>query len=114
MPHCILDCSRSIENHAKWDEILKVVHDAADATGLFGKGDIKVRINLFDHYTVGVNRCDFVHTIAYLLAGRTEAQRKDLSSRVVKALKALLPGVPVISMDVREINRATYNNRDTV
>ena len=114
MPHCILDCSRTMAQHAQLDEIIRVVHDAADGTGLFGKGDVKVRVHLYDHYTVGLVRRDFVHTIAYILAGRTEAQRKQLSAQIVNALKSLLPDVPVISVDIREINRATYHNRDTV
>jgi 5-carboxymethyl-2-hydroxymuconate isomerase len=114
MPHCILDCSKTIGKHAKLDKIIKAVHDAAYGTGLFGKGDVKVRINLFDHYTVGLTQHDFVHAIAFIMAVRTEEQRKHLSTRIVKALKALLPDVPVFSLDVREINRATYNNTDTV
>ena len=109
-----MDCSRSIERHARLEDIIKAVHDAADGTGLFGKGDVKVRVNLFDHYTVGGTGDDFVHTIAYLLSGRTEEQRRHLSRQIITALKALLPGVPIISIDIREINRATYNNRDTV
>lgn len=114
MPHCILDCSRTIERHASLDDLVRTVHDAASGTGLFGKGDIKVRVNLFDHYTVGGTRDDFVHTIAYIMGGRTEEQRKNLSARIVQALKALLPNVRILSVDVREINRATYHNRDTV
>jgi 5-carboxymethyl-2-hydroxymuconate isomerase len=96
------------------EDIIRAVHDAADGTGLFGKGDVKVRVNLFEHYSVGGRKSDFVHTIAYILSGRTEEQRKNLSVQIVKALKGLLPEVPIISIDIREINRATYNNRNTV
>ena len=114
MPHCILDCSRTIERHAKLGDIIKAVPDAADGIGLFGKGDVKVRINLCEHYTVGGSSDDFVHTIAYIMSGRTEEQRKNLSRQIILALKPLLPDVRVISTDIREINRATYNNRNTV
>jgi 5-carboxymethyl-2-hydroxymuconate isomerase len=114
MPHCILDCSSSIGRHASVQQIIKTVHDAADATGLFGAGDVKVRVNLFEHYTVGGTQDDFVHTIAYIMSGRTQEQRRDLSRRIVAALKSLLPEVRVISIDVREIDSLTYNNRYTV
>ena len=114
MPHCILDCSRTIEKHAPLKDIIKAVHAAADGTGLFGRGDVKVRVNLYEHYTVGGTEDDFVHTVAYIMSGRTEEQRRNLSRQILTALKALLPNVRVISIDVREINRATYNNRDTV
>jgi 5-carboxymethyl-2-hydroxymuconate isomerase len=63
MPHCVLDCSRTIDRHASVADLIRVVHDAAAATGLFGPNDVKVRVNLFDHYTVGDARHDFVHVI---------------------------------------------------
>lgn len=114
MPHCILDCSQTIENHAPLERIIQSVHDAALESGLFGERDVKVRAKLFEHLTVGGTQDDFVHIVAYILSGRTEAQRADLSARVITALKTLLPDVPILSIDVREINRATYNNRNTV
>jgi 5-carboxymethyl-2-hydroxymuconate isomerase len=114
MPHCVLDCSRTIERHADVTELIKVVHDAAATTGLFGPNDVKVRVNLFDHYTVGGTQNDFIHVTASILSGRSVEQRKDLSARIVRALKELLPAVPIISIDVREIERATYHNRFTV
>ena len=114
MPHCILDCSRTIEKHANCEAIINAVHSAAAGTGLFAEGDVKVRMNLFEHYTAGGTPADFVHTIVYLLAGRTLEQRQNLSSVIVKELKQLLPDVPIISLDIREIDRATYNNRETV
>ncbi|MGB0580875.1 MAG: 5-carboxymethyl-2-hydroxymuconate Delta-isomerase [Limisphaerales bacterium] len=114
MPHCILDCSQTIETHAPLDDIIKTVHDAAVDSGLFGQGDVKVRARLFEHYTIGGEKKDFLHIIAYILSGRSEEQREDLSRRIIVALKELLPNVPVLSIDVREINRATYNNRNTV
>jgi len=114
MPHCIIDCSRSIERHATVGAIIKTVYDAAVGTGLFGEGDVKVRLNLFDHYTVGGTKDDFCHTIAYIMSGRTEAQRQNLSKQIIVALKALLPELRIISIDIREIRKATYNNRNTV
>lgn len=96
------------------DDIIKGVHDAADGTGLFSKGEMKVRINLYDHYTVGSTRDDVIHTIAHIWAGRSEEQRSNLSRQTIKALKDLLPDVRIISIDIREINRGTYSNRDTV
>ena len=102
MPHCILDCSRTIERHAQLKDIIKAVYDAADGTGLFGRGDVKVRVNLYEHYTVGDTKEEFVHTVAYIMSGRTEAQRGHLSRQIITALKTLLPNVRVISIDVEK------------
>jgi 5-carboxymethyl-2-hydroxymuconate isomerase len=114
MPHFILDCSHTIDRHADPDEILKSVLDAADASGLFQKGKVKVCLNLFEYYTVGGARDDFVHVIGYIWTGRSEEQRSDLSKRIVRALKTLLPAVPFLSVDIRQMERATYTNRDSV
>ena len=113
MPHFILDCSRSIEQYANLADILKTVHDAADGSGLFQKGEVKVRINLFEHYTTGGTQDDFIHVIGYIWTGRSLEQRSDLSKRIARALKALLPELLYISVDIREIERETYNNRDS-
>jgi 5-carboxymethyl-2-hydroxymuconate isomerase len=114
MPYFVLDCSRGIDRYADPDEILKSVHDAADSTGLFQKGKVKVSLNQFEHYTVGGTRDDFIHVIGYIWTGRSEEQRSDLSRQIARALKTLLPAVFSISVDIRQIERATYNNRDTV
>ncbi len=113
MPHCVLDCSRAIEKHAKLADIIKGVHDAAEGSGLFHKGTVKVRVHVYDHYTISGTADDFVHTIAYIMAGRTEEQRANLSRQILLALKALLPTVRVLTVDIREMNRATYSDRST-
>ena len=37
-------------------------------------------------------------------------QKKALSEKVVRALKGLLPAVDVISMNIRDFEKATYCN----
>ena len=114
MPHFIIDCSENILNLKPAEEIIKEVYDTADATGLFAKGDIKVRINPFNLFTVGNTRDDFIHIIAHIMEGRSTEQKKSLSTDVVRKLKTSLPDVPIISIDVRDINKATYCNRKMV
>jgi 5-carboxymethyl-2-hydroxymuconate isomerase len=46
--------------------------------------------------------------------GRTTEQKHDLSHSVVSRLKSLLPDVPIVSMNVMEFEKATYNHRNTV
>lgn len=48
MPHFILDCSEHIIQLKSPEEIIQAVYNAADATGLFTVGDIKVRITLLN------------------------------------------------------------------
>ena len=89
MPHFIMDCSENILNLKPAKEITKEIHDTADATGLFAKGDIKVRINPFSHFTVGNTTDDFIHIIAHIMGGRNTEQKKNLSTQVVRKLKAI-------------------------
>jgi 5-carboxymethyl-2-hydroxymuconate isomerase len=42
------------------------------------------------------------------MQGRTQEQKKNLSERVVRALNALLPDVEIISVNVRDFEKATY------
>lgn len=111
MPHCLVEGARALEKLLAPDELVTLVHEAAMASGLFKDGEVKVRLSLYDHYSVGGSRDDFVHVIFYLLAGRTDEQKKALSMAVVGLLVERLPDVESISMDVRDIRREAFSNR---
>lgn len=111
MPHLVIECTEPILTIHPADEIMRRVHDAADATGLFGKGDIKVRIRPYALSAVGGAQADFIHVFGHIMQGRTVEQRRDLAQRVIRALTRLFPSVSVISMNVTEFERATYCNR---
>lgn len=116
MPHFIIDCSENVLNLKTPAEILRTVHDTADATGLFGKGDIKVRIRPFNEafYTVSDTKNDFIHVFGNIMEGRTDAQKANLSKVIVQKLKEMFPNVPIISMNIREFEKANYCNRNMV
>ena len=60
MPHFILDCSENILKLQSPVEVMAAVYDAADSTGLFAKGDIKVRIRPFQYFKLGEGKKDFL------------------------------------------------------
>jgi 5-carboxymethyl-2-hydroxymuconate isomerase len=93
---------------------MQAVFEAAKGTGLFATEDIKVRVREFDDHVTGGGRDDFIHVFAYIMEGRTTEQRSGLSRAVVSVLKDMFPTVPVISMNVMEFEKATYQNRNTV
>ncbi len=41
-------------------------------------------------------------------------QKGNLSKQIVKALKAMFPEVPIISMNIREFEKAIYCNKEMV
>lgn len=114
MPHFVIDCSKNIINLKTPEEIIQKVYDTADASNLFAKGDIKVRINPFEYYTVGNTKDDFIHVFANIMEGRTIAQKKELSNSIVSTLKQMFPDVPIISINIRDFEKATYCNKSMV
>ncbi|SDH95087.1 5-carboxymethyl-2-hydroxymuconate isomerase [Pseudomonas flavescens] len=111
MPHCLVEGSRSLEKTLGGGELVALLHDAAMGTGLFREGEVKVRLSLYDHYSVGGSQGDFLHVIFYLLAGRTDEQKKALSMAIVRTLVERLPEVESISVDVRDMRREAFSNR---
>jgi len=91
-----------------------LVYNAAESTGLFDSEDIKVRINPFEYYMVGNTKDDFIHIFANIMEGRTTEQKANLSKRIVSELKALFPEVPIISINIRDFEKATYCNKTMV
>ncbi len=114
MPHFVIDCSENIITLKSPEEIMQKVFDTAASTNLFDKGDIKVRINPFEYYTIGNTKDDFIHIFANIMEGRTVSQKKDLSNRIISELKLMFPAVPIISINIRNFEKATYSNKSMV
>jgi 5-carboxymethyl-2-hydroxymuconate isomerase len=114
MPHFVMDCSQSLLDSHQEEIIIKQIHLVAHATGLFDEGDIKVRVNPYQKYSVGNKYQDFIHIFAHIMQGRTTKQKANLSHQVVKKLVELFPDVPNIAMNVSDFEKATYCNRAMV
>ena len=102
MPHFIIDCSENVLSQKTADEIMSAVYEVAEATELFKKGDIKVRINPFHYYKLGDNKKDFIHVFANIMEGRTTGQKAALSKKIIERLNEMFPGISILSMNVRE------------
>lgn len=110
MPHLIIECSENILKLRTPEEIMQNVHDSAESTELFDFGDIKVRINSFQHYKVGNTKDDFIHIFGNVMEGRTTAQKSMLTKEIIKNLKIMFPEVTMLSMNIRDFEKATYCN----
>ncbi|WP_286235619.1 5-carboxymethyl-2-hydroxymuconate Delta-isomerase [Thalassotalea sediminis] len=111
MPHFVIDCSANVLKSHDEEFIIEQIHLVANSTGLFDEGDIKVRINPFQKYSVGNKREDFIHVFTHIMQGRTTEQKAYLSKQVVTKLIALFPDIPSIAMNVSDFEKATYCNR---
>ncbi|MFY0602023.1 MAG: 5-carboxymethyl-2-hydroxymuconate Delta-isomerase [Cyclobacteriaceae bacterium] len=114
MPHFIIHCSESILTSTSPDELMQQVYNEADSTGLFTKGDIKVRIQSFEHYNIGNTKEDFIHIFGNIMEGRTDEQKMDLSKRIISKLKTEFSNVPIISINIRDFEKGSYCNKAMV
>lgn len=114
MPHFIIDCSANIVNRVTEDMLLNLVYEAAKASGLFIRNDIKVRVNAYSNFLMDGTKDDFIHVFGHILEGRSASEKSTLSKSIVTALVTLLPDVRFIAMNVSEFEKATYCNRDMI
>ena len=114
MPHFVIDCSENIIKIKSPKEIIQKVYDTVESTDLFDQGDIKVRINSFEYYNIGNTKDDFINVFANIMEGRTVSQKKNLSERIIIELKSMFSEVPIISMNIRDFEKATYCNKSMV
>ncbi|WP_228234809.1 5-carboxymethyl-2-hydroxymuconate Delta-isomerase [Allomuricauda sp. M10] len=110
MPHFVLDCSQTVIESQCPESIMQLVYKTAESTGLFYPADIKVRINPFELYMVGNSKENFIHIFANIMEGRTTEQKANLSRQIVLELKAMFPEIPIISINIRDFEKATYCN----
>jgi 5-carboxymethyl-2-hydroxymuconate isomerase len=114
MPHLTVEITSNLEPLLAPDALLDRAHQALLKSGVFEGADVKSRLVRHDAFRIGHQgtREGFVHASLDLLAGRTEAVRRELSDAVVAALVGGLPraiGFPVqVSCDVRDMNRDCY------
>lgn len=114
MPHFVIDCSEQIIKLKSPQEIIHKVYDTAVSTGLFLPEEIKVRINPFQHYTTGNTNDNFIHVFGNIMQGRNTEQKAALSKRIVTELKDMFPAVPIISINIRDFEKATYCNKSMI
>ena len=111
MPHFVIDCSENIISQKPPNEIMQKVYDTTESTGLFDKGDVKVRINPFKYYNIGTSKEGFIHVFANIMEGRTISQKEAFSKSIIAELKLMFPNIPIISMNIRDFEKATYCNK---
>lgn len=114
MPHFVIDCSENVIRLKSADDIMQEVFNAAMSTGLFVESEIKVRINPFSYYNNGNSLNDFMHVFGYIMEGRDTDQKSRLSKAIVTALNTILPEVPVISINIKDFEKATYFNKTMI
>lgn len=111
MPHFINDCSATLLELKKPEEIVQNVFEASASTGLFDLSEIKVRINPFQYYKVGGKKGDYIHIFGFIMEGRSTTQKSNLSKTIVSSLNTLFPEVSIISININDFEKSSYCNK---
>ena len=90
---------------------MEAVYIGAADSGVMSASDIKVRALPYASFRLHLPQRQFVHVSCRILAGRTESQKVHLSERVRAALSALLPEVYSLSVEVIDMEAASYKKR---
>jgi 5-carboxymethyl-2-hydroxymuconate isomerase len=86
MPHCVIEISNQLSNSITPEQLLRSVFNSHVNTGLFETDHIKVRCTGYDHHIIGTGSDRFIHATSHIMAGRTDAQKKQLSNMIVQGL----------------------------
>jgi 5-carboxymethyl-2-hydroxymuconate isomerase len=107
VPHCIVEHSASLNAEI----LLPLVFKGALHSELFEAdgSDIKVRAIAYNSYLTGTTTTDFVHVVMKILSGRTAQQKIMLSQSVLTQLQKLELQPCSITIEVMDIDRASYS-----
>jgi 5-carboxymethyl-2-hydroxymuconate isomerase len=115
MPHCILEYTDNLLDDFDNQVILKEIHEALAATGLFKIDHIKSRAVIHKQFYVGdgENNTGFAALNLAIFHGRDTSTRKMLSERCLAVLKPhfikSLSGMKFdITVQITEIDRDSY------
>lgn len=95
MPSFLVEYSDNIEEDVDLGELVRDVHEAAHATGLFQRQGMRTRATPVRHYRISDGRPEngFVQITARLKPGRSPEERRRLGAALLAAARARLDPV---------------------
>ena len=112
MPHLIVDYARTIEDVVEPEKLLSVCMEGADASGLFGPTDIKVRLVPFEHFAQNGGTLPFIHVMARILSGRSDDQKRVLSASILERLTGLELPQACLTVEIVDVHREVYAKQE--
>lgn len=113
MPHCVIEYSNTLESQAKADAMLDAVYHGVHKSGLFKTSHIRLRALAYQHYLLGGDYNDFIHVTVRMHQGRSTDQKKQLSEAVLSALRTLGLQSVSITVELVEMDTASYARSKT-
>ena len=113
MPHLTVEYSANLEEQINVMDLLRKIHEAALATGVFEVGAVRTRAARREHYVIADGHTDnsFVAITARIAPGRDAETRKRLGQAIFDAacnyLEKVYQKTPIgISLEVHEIDNS--------
>jgi len=112
MPHITVEYAGHLDEVHCMTGLCQTLFDTAAASGVFpDKSAIKVRAIPCPFSHIGTDPQSFVHVTIRLLLGRDETTKAELTRSILTALDQALPDVGSLSVDIKDIDTATYAKR---
>ena len=108
MPHLLLEYSHNLSSRIQDTNLLVQLHDIVESSGIFSKSSLKSRGRSYDEVHITGNNESFLHITLMMLEGRNVETRNALAESLFKITKASIPYTDQISVDIREMDAATY------
>jgi 5-carboxymethyl-2-hydroxymuconate isomerase len=108
MPHLIIEYAETTVTDIQVESMMEAVLEAALSTDLFNEANIKTRAIPLRHYHLGKDSGGFIHVQCRIHTGRSDEQKRLLSESVSKALCELPLSVKVTTVEVVEMDSASY------
>lgn len=112
MPHIIIEYAKPIADQYDLNALCKQLFEASLETGVFKiPQDVKVRAIPATHWFQQVENDLFIHVTVRLLSGRTTEQKAQITNAILQKADEILKDVGTISVDIKELDPATYARR---
>ena len=111
MPHFVIEHSDCMIVQSRIDELMHRVLKCGAGCGFIEREDIKVRLLPCQKVLFGDGRVSFIHVTVRLLAGRADKQKESLAIELRSTLAEGFPETQSISIDIVDMNPASYKKR---
>jgi 5-carboxymethyl-2-hydroxymuconate isomerase len=120
MPHITIEISKNVRDEIDVDKMLRSVHDAAIATGVFPPDGIRSRVHILKHYRVAESDENaFVHVVLRIGPGRDQETKRRVVDAVFNELtdylQRLYDSRPLaISLELQELDADLRRNKNNL
>lgn len=111
MPHFVIEYSDDLPETHDMTALCQLVFDTAVASDNFDPPTIKIRALPCRYWRTGTELQSFVHVTIRLMSGRDTPTKSRLTASVLTAMDSHLPNVGSLTVDIKEIDPATYAKR---